>query len=77
MSGLEALENDDKNKFEIGYLERLARPYPQMRDVYTERSPINSVDKLSCPVIFFQGAEDKVVPPGRTEKMFKAVRDKA
>ncbi len=76
MSDLEALENDDKNKFEIGYLERLVGPYPQMRDVYAERSPINSVDKLSCPVIFFQGTEDKVVPPGRTEKMFKAVRDK-
>lgn len=27
---------------------------------YFERSPINFVDKFSCPIILFQGLEDKV-----------------
>lgn len=29
-------------------------------NAYFERSPINFVDKFSCPIILFQGLEDKV-----------------
>ncbi|MGZ3601810.1 MAG: alpha/beta hydrolase family protein, partial [Ktedonobacterales bacterium] len=40
------------------------------------RSPINFTDRLSCPVIFFQGLDDKVVLPGQSELMVQALREK-
>jgi len=41
-----------------------------------ERSPIHFTDRLACPMILFQGLEDKVVPPKQAEEMFEAVRAK-
>ena len=45
-------------------------------DVYHARSPIHFTDRLSCPIILFQGLEDKVVPPNQSEMMAEAVRKK-
>jgi dipeptidyl aminopeptidase/acylaminoacyl peptidase len=75
VSDLEALEIDT-HKFESHYLDRLVGPYPARRDLFLERSPINHVDRLSCPVIFFQGNEDKMVPPSQAEIMVNALRQK-
>ncbi len=47
-----------------------------MRDLYIQRSPIYFTDRLSCPVIFFQGLEDKIVLPNQAEKMVEALRAK-
>ena len=58
---------------ESRYLERLIGPYPERRDLYRERSPIDFVERLSCPVIFFQGLEDKIVPPNQAEMMVEAI----
>jgi dipeptidyl aminopeptidase/acylaminoacyl peptidase len=66
----------DTHKFESRYLDRLVGPYPERRDLYRERSPINFTDRLGCPVIFFQGLEDKVVPPAQAELMVEAIRRK-
>ena len=33
-------------------------------------------DQLSCPVIFFQGLEDKIVLPNQAEMMVEALRKK-
>ena len=75
VSDLEAMRKET-HKFESRYLDRLIGHYPECRDLYQTRSPINFVDNLSCPVIFFQGLEDKVVPPDQTEKMFNALSRK-
>jgi len=72
VSDLEALARET-HKFESRYLDRLIAPYPQGRDLYRERSPIHFADRLSCPVIFFQGLEDKVVPPNQAELMVEAL----
>ncbi len=73
VSDLEALASDT-HKFEAHYLEGLVGPYPKEQSLYQERSPIQHVDKLNCPTIFFQGSEDKVVPPSQSEKLYQALK---
>jgi dipeptidyl aminopeptidase/acylaminoacyl peptidase len=67
---------DDTHKFEARYLESLVGPFPERKDLYEERSPMEHVDRLSCPVIFLQGSEDKIVPPNQSELMVEALRRK-
>lgn len=75
VSDLEALATDT-HKFESRYLDNLIGPYPEMRDRYIARSPIHHIEGLSCPIIFFQGLEDAVVPPPQAEQMVDALREK-
>ncbi len=75
VSDLEALARDT-HKFEARYLDRLIGAYPDQQEIYKERSPINFTHKLDCPVIFFQGLEDKVVPPNQAEMMVAALQQK-
>jgi dipeptidyl aminopeptidase/acylaminoacyl peptidase len=72
---LEALAHDT-HKFESRYEESLVGPYPAQRDLYRARSPLHFTDRLSCPVIFFQGLEDKIVPPNQAEMMVAALKAK-
>ncbi len=75
VSDLKALA-EDTHKFESRYLDGLIGPYPDRKDLYEARSPISAVQQLSCPVIFFQGDEDKIVPPNQAEIMVDALKEK-
>ncbi|MFT3860665.1 prolyl oligopeptidase family serine peptidase [Micropruina sp.] len=66
----------DTHKFESRYLDGLLGPWPESSALYAERSPINHVDALSCPMLILQGADDKVVPPNQAETMARAVAAK-
>jgi dipeptidyl aminopeptidase/acylaminoacyl peptidase len=66
----------DTHKFESRYLERLVGPYPEKEELYRQRSALHHIERLSAPVIFFQGLEDKVVPPNQAEIMVAALREK-
>jgi dipeptidyl aminopeptidase/acylaminoacyl peptidase len=66
----------DTHKFESRYLDWLIGPYPEAEARYRERSPLYHADRLSKPVIFFQGDEDAVVPPNQAEAMVEALRRK-
>jgi dipeptidyl aminopeptidase/acylaminoacyl peptidase/uncharacterized protein (DUF2132 family) len=72
---LEALVRDT-HKFESRYPLGLIGPYPERQDLYRARSPVHFTDRLSSPMILFQGAEDKAVPPAQAQAMFEAVRAK-
>jgi dipeptidyl aminopeptidase/acylaminoacyl peptidase len=75
ISDLEVLQQDT-HKFESRYNDSLIGPYPAAREVYRARSPIHFTDRLACPIILFQGLDDKVVPPNQSEMMAEAVRKK-
>lgn len=66
----------DTHKFEAHYLDGLIAPYPAGEAIYHARSPLMHVDKLTRPVIFFQGLDDKVVPPAQAQQMVDALREK-
>ena len=75
VSDLEALARDT-HKFESRYLQKLVGRYPEERERYQQRSPIHHVHQLSCPIILFQGLDDKVVPPSQAERMVEALKNK-
>lgn len=73
---LEAL-TQDTHKFESRYLDTLLCPVSKDGGkILHERSPIHHTHKLNCPIAFFQGDEDKIVPPNQAEMMYKAVEEK-
>ena len=70
LAGLDA----DSHKFESHYNEYLIAPKAQADAVYRQRSPIHHTASLKRPMIFFQGLDDKVVPPQQSESMVEALR---
>ncbi|MDP9119744.1 MAG: prolyl oligopeptidase family serine peptidase [Actinomycetota bacterium] len=63
----------DTHKFEAHYTDWLVGPWPGASARYRERSPIHHAARLRRPVIFFQGLEDRVVPPAQAEAMAGAL----
>ncbi len=72
ISELESLVTDT-HKFESHYLDRLIGPYPEAKTIYQQRSPLYHSKQLSCPVIFFHGMDDRVVPKEQAEEMIAAL----
>ena len=63
----------DTHKFESRYTDGLVGPYPERRDVYEARSPLNRTDGLSSPLLVLQGLEDEIVPPSQAEAIVGAL----
>ena len=64
----------ETHKFESRYVDQLIGPYPAFADVYRERSPLHHAERITCPMIFLQGLEDKAVPPAQAERMVDALK---
>ena len=64
------------HKFESRYDHWLLGPQedPATRRLVEARSPLRHAEKIRCPVIFFQGGEDRVVPPEQSRQMHAALR---
>jgi dipeptidyl aminopeptidase/acylaminoacyl peptidase len=70
VADIEALFSDT-HKFESQYEYALVPP-----EKARERSPIHYVDRISAPVILFQGLEDPVVPPAQSERIAAALAER-
>ncbi len=68
--------DEDTHKFESRYSHSLLGPLDTREKIYRERSPIHYIDRLTCPLILFQGLEDKIVLPNQAQMMFDAARKK-
>ncbi len=76
LADLEVFATGGTHKFESRYLDGLIGPYPELAAVYRERSPINHVADIGCPVIVLQGLEDAIVPPAQAEIIVAALAAK-
>ncbi|HET7921643.1 MAG TPA: prolyl oligopeptidase family serine peptidase, partial [Gammaproteobacteria bacterium] len=64
----------DTHKFEARYGDSLLGPWPEAAETWHDRSPLYAAGNIRCPVIFFQGLRDRVVPPDQTERMVAALK---
>ena len=71
---LETLAGDSQIRVALPRL--TDRTLPERTDLYVERSPVHHLDRLSSPMILFQGTEDKAVPPNQATDMADALRAK-
>jgi len=62
---------DDTHKFEARYTDSLIGPWDAQ--LYRSRSPLFSAEDITAPALFFQGTEDRVVPPNQAQTMVNAL----
>ncbi len=62
-------ETDLEWKFESRYSEMLLGPLPEAAARYRDRSPLFHAERISDPVIVFQGDEDNVVPRSQSDSI--------
>lgn len=66
----------DTHKFESRYLDNLVGRWPEDREIYDARSPINHLDGFTSPMIVLQGDEDEVVPPNQSRMIVDALDER-
>lgn len=65
------------HKFESGYIFALTGTTPEEHsDIFHKRSPVHHAETITAPVIFFQGSEDKVVPPDQSRLMASSLKQR-
>lgn len=64
----------DTHKFESRYLDSMIGALPEAQAIYDSRSPLHYLDGFKAPLIVFQGADDRVVPPNQSELIVQALR---
>ncbi len=73
VSDLAALDADT-HKFESRYTASLVAPPATREAVYAARSPLRHAARIRAPMVFFQGLDDRVVPPSQSRVMVEALR---
>jgi dipeptidyl aminopeptidase/acylaminoacyl peptidase len=64
----------DTHKFEERYSEWLLGSLPEAADIYRERSPLLHAERISDPLLVFQGGDDHVVPQSQSDDLVNALR---
>lgn len=64
----------ETHKFESHYTDSLLGPLPEAADLYRERSPLFSLDRIQDPIAIFQGEEDNVVPRSQSDEVVAVLR---
>ncbi len=62
------------HRFESGYLDWLLGSPEEYPERWRERTPLYHADRISAPMIFFQGGQDRVVVPEQTRAMIDAMK---
>lgn len=73
VTDLTALAECD-HRFEARYFDALVGPWPEARAIYEERSPLQQVERIHAPLLFFHGLEDAVVPAQQSIAMVERLQ---
>ncbi|QHI96224.1 prolyl oligopeptidase family serine peptidase [Aristophania vespae] len=65
----------ETHRFEARYFDGLIGPWPQAEALYKERSPLSWPEKLTNPVLFLHGAEDRVVPLSQAKALADQMKE--
>ncbi len=66
----------ETHDFESCYLEGLVGPLPRDEHVYSDRSPLTHVDRVTAPVLLLQGLDDPIVLPSQAEQFTQALTER-